>query len=344
MKHIVTLGTGSNGGIDSVIKGYESNDLFADKIHTRIITHLGRNKWQDLYLFISTFVKFTYLCLLNRNLIVHCHMSYKGSFWRKLLFTLIAKTFGHFIIIHLHGSEFKDYFSSRSKMTKKLISWLIKSADEFVVLSESWNDYIYSITGRSVRVINNYVDIAPIKTPRNHNDILFLGAFIKRKGIYELLLSCSKLNSDYHLHLCGSGENAKVEALISELKLEDKVTVHGWVDTEQKRFLLSSCGVMILPTFNEGLPMTIIESMACNIPIITTPVGAIPEVIIENKTGFLVEPGNVDEITNKLDYVLSQPDELGLIIEQANRTYNTYFTSKVILPLWEAVYASSDSH
>ncbi len=342
--HIVTIATSAPGGIDSVINGYVENGLFENKTHTRITSHLGLNKWQDLYLFIAAFFKFSWLALTRRNLIVHCHMSYKGSFWRKLVFTVIAKLFHHYSIIHLHGSEFRVYFGSRSKLTKKLILWLIKHADEFVVLSQGWSDYIESISGRKARVINNYVDVCQLDLPRQSNQILFLGAFINRKGIYELLQACSELEVDFHLHLCGSGENKKVADLVSTLKLEDKITFHGWVNTEQKKALLSTCSVMILPTYNEGLPMTIIESMACGIPIITTPVGAIPEVIIEQQTGYLVEPGDVTQIREKLAYVLAKPTELNTVIKTANEVYQARFTSKVILPLWESVYATAKSN
>ncbi|TYK64779.1 glycosyltransferase family 4 protein [Colwellia echini] len=338
MKHIVTLGTCSKGGIDSVIQGYIDNGLFADKKHTRIKSHQGAGKVGDLFLFLKASLQLIWLSIKEKELILHCHMSYKGSFWRKLTFVSIAKLFNNRTIIHLHGSEFKDYFESRSKFTQTLLLWLIKNVDEFVVLSDSWFDYLKSISGRSVAVINNYVDIDKVHATRRKGHILFLGAFIKRKGIYDLIHAVAKLDIDYHLHLCGSGENDKVHELVDKLELNDSITFHGWINTEQKQQLLSDCELMILPTYNEGLPMVIIEAMACEIPIISTPVGAIPEVIIEGETGYLFNQGDVEEMYYKLTRVLNNDKENEYVCHNAKAFYADNFTSHVVLPKWNKLY------
>jgi glycosyltransferase involved in cell wall biosynthesis len=335
--HVITLGTIQKGGIDSVIQGYVDNGLFENKQHTRIASHAGKSSLTDLYLFISAIIKLFYLCIKDRNVLLHCHMSYKGSFYRKLTFMCIAKMLNHKSIIHLHGSEFKDYYNSSSPVRKKLIIWLIKNVDEFVVLSDSWKEFIYAISERKTLVINNYVDIEKYDVDRIPGQILFLGAFIKRKGIYDLINALKKVNTDFHLHLCGAGENEDVQSLIDELGLNDSITNHGWVNAEQKTQLLSECSVFILPSYNEGLPMVIIEAMACEIPIISTPVGGIPEVIIENSTGYLVEPGDVNAMAEKLEYVLGNND-LSLV-KKAKEYYLAHFCSKTVLPKWAALYS-----
>ncbi len=335
--HIITLGTVQKGGIDSVIQGYVDNGLFDNKKHTRIASHQGKSKWHDLYLFISVTFKLLYLCIKEKDLILHCHMSYKGSFFRKLLFVAIAKVLKHKSIVHLHGSEFKDYYANSGSLRKKLIIWLIKSVDEFVVLSDSWQEFILSIADRKTLVINNYVDIEKIDLKRKANQILFLGAFIQRKGIYDLIKAVSKLPDDCHLHICGAGENEEVQQLTDQLAMNTSITNHGWVNAEQKTQLLSECSVFILPSYNEGLPMVIIEAMACEIPIISTPVGGIPEVIIEGETGYLVEPGDIDAITKKLNYVLTCDSQ---VTSKAKEYYSVHFSSKTVLPKWEYLYST----
>jgi glycosyltransferase involved in cell wall biosynthesis len=265
-------------------------------------------------------------------------MSYKGSFFRKLLFVGIAKLFKHKAIVHLHGSEFKDYYAASSPFKKKLILWLINNVDEFVVLSDSWQEFIDMIAARKVVVINNYVDIEKYDVVRIPGQILFLGAFIKRKGVYDLIHALKQVNRDCHLHLCGAGEDEKVQALIDELSLSDSITNHGWVNAQQKTQLLSECSAFILPSYNEGLPMVIIEAMACEIPVISTPVGGIPEVIIDGDTGYLVEPGDIDAITRKLRSVLGSSSD-SKVTYKAKEYYNDHFSSKTILPKWEALYS-----
>lgn len=336
--HIITLGTVQKGGIDSVIQGYIDNGLFNNKKHTRIGSHQGKSKLHDMFLFICATFKLLYFCIKDKDLILHCHMSYKGSFFRKLTFIAMAKVFKHKSIVHLHGSEFKDYYTTSSSYKKKLILWLINNVDEFVVLSESWKTFIDKIAARKVMVINNYVDIEKYDVDRIPGQILFLGAFIKRKGIYDLINALKQVSCDCHLHLCGAGEDEAVQSLIDELSLSDSVTNHGWVNAQQKTRLLSECSTFILPSYNEGLPMVIIEAMACEIPVISTPVGGIPEVIIERETGYLVEPGDIDAIASKLSTVLDSAN-VSQVTDKAKEYYNAHFSSKTILPKWETLYS-----
>tara|TARA_B110000438_G_scaffold224917_1_gene218870 strand:- start:1351 stop:2367 length:1017 start_codon:yes stop_codon:yes gene_type:complete len=334
--HIITLGTTQLGGIDSVIKGYEEDGLYSDVKYSRLSTHTGGAKWKDLLLFIRTFFTVMWLLIKDKQAILHCHMSFNGSFWRKFIFMLLAKVFGAKSIIHLHGSEFKDYYARSSKRRKKLICYLINNVDEFIVLSDTWNDFIHSITGRQCTVINNYVDIDKTEGKRGDKQIVFLGALIKRKGVYDLIEACSQLTEDYTLHLCGSGEDEQVAEFIKTKNLTNKVIMHGWINAEQKRTLLSECNLFVLPTYNEGLPMVIIEAMACEIPILTTPVGAIPEVIIPGKTGYLFTPGNIEQLLGELKTALkANNDDL---VNNAKDMYLEKFTSSAAFPKLKALY------
>jgi glycosyltransferase involved in cell wall biosynthesis len=249
---------------------------------------------------------------------------------------LLAKVFGAKSIIHLHGSEFKDYYARSSKRRKKLICYLINNVDEFIVLSDTWNDFIHSISGRQCTVINNYVDIDKTEGKRGDKQIVFLGALIKRKGVYDLIEACAQLTENYTLHLCGSGEDEKVAEFIKAKNLTNKVIMHGWINAEQKRTLLSECNLFVLPTYNEGLPMVIIEAMACEIPILTTPVGAIPEVIIPGETGYLFTPGNVDELIVSLKTALSTNNDA--LVQNSKAMYVEKFTSTAAFPKLKRLY------
>jgi glycosyltransferase involved in cell wall biosynthesis len=334
--HIITLGTTQLGGIDSVIKGYEDNGLYNDVKYSRLSTHTGGAKWKDLLIFIRTFFTVMFILITNKKVILHCHMSFNGSFWRKFSFMLLAKVFAAKSIIHLHGSEFKDFYASSSARRKKLICYLINNVDEFIVLSDTWNEFIHGITGRQCTVINNYVDIDKTDGKRGDKQIVFLGALIKRKGVYDLIEACSQLTENYTLHLCGSGEDEKVASLIKAKNLSEQVIMHGWINLEQKRSLLSECNLFVLPTYNEGLPMVIIEAMACEIPILSTPVGAIPEVIIPGETGYLFTPGNIDELLAELTTALNADNKE--LVGNAKQMYLEKFTSSAAFPKLKALY------
>jgi glycosyltransferase involved in cell wall biosynthesis len=195
--HIITLGTTQLGGIDSVIKGYEDDGLYNDVKYSRLSTHTGGAKWKDLLIFIRTFFTVMFILITNKKVILHCHMSFNGSFWRKFSFMLLAKIFCAKSIIHLHGSEFKDFYARSSMRRKKLICYLINNVDEFIVLSDTWNEFIHGITGRQCTVINNYVDIDKTDGKRGDKQIVFLGALIKSKCVYDLIEACSQLTEPY---------------------------------------------------------------------------------------------------------------------------------------------------
>ena len=334
--HIITLGTTQLGGIDSVIKGYEQDGLYEGINYTRISSHTGKSKLNDLFAFVGAFFTVLFFLIKDKGVILHCHMSFNGSFWRKYTFMVLARVFNAKSIIHLHGSEFKDFYAKSSPKKQKTINNLITGVDEFIVLSDSWDDFIYSVSGRRCTVINNYVDIEKTDGQRGTNQMVFLGALIKRKGVYDLIEACAKLTEDYTLHLCGSGEDEKVAEFINTKNLTDKVVMHGWIDSEQKRTLLSECNLFVLPTYNEGLPMVIIEAMACEIPILTTPVGAIPEVIIPSETGYLFTQGNVDELVTALKTALNADNDA--LVHNSKAMYLEKFTSAAAFPKLRSLY------
>ena len=75
----------------------------------------------------------------------------------------------------------------------------------------------------------------------------------------------------------------------------------GWVDKNKKKHLLKISNLFVLPSYNEGLPVAILEAMSYGIPVISTNVGSIEEVVKDNETGFIVNPGNIYEIVDSIN-------------------------------------------
>lgn len=338
--HIAILGTKASGGINSVIAAYIQDGLYADCSFTRIDTHAGVSKWHDLFLAIRSFFVLFFILIFKKDVIVHAHMSMNGSFWRKVIYLWLSKLLGGKFIIHLHGSEFKLFYQHSASWVRRLIQHAFESADSVIVLSDSWANYISSIAKSNVLVVNNYVDVVRSNTCREKGQILFLGAFIQRKGIYDLLNAFAAINKNksYILHLCGGGEDDKVNVEINSIGIKDSVILHGWIGAELKSKLLQQCSVLILPSYNEGLPMVVIEAMGSNIPLITTPVGGIPDVIDNEKSCLFVQAGNRAEIGSALERILNE-GELGLQLATAARAiYDKSFTSAVAFPKLKAEY------
>ena len=160
-----------------------------------------------------------------------------------------------------------------------------------------------------VKVLHNAVGVYSYN-PYNKDakNILFLGVICERKGIYDLLqaikLLDSQIDKNIKLYLCGDGEIDKVQQMINELGISYRIAHIGWIVGEQKKTFMEHAMVNILPSYNEGLPMTILETMAYGIPNISTNIASIPEVLHNNKNGFLVKPGDIDALAEVIKEII----------------------------------------
>ena len=96
----------------------------------------------------------------------------------------------------------------------------------------------------------------------------------------------------------GDGEISRVKKIVNEKKLKKYIKVLGWIDKDKKEKYLRECSIFILPSYNEGMPMSIIEAMAYKNAVISTNVGGIPQVIDNNKNGILIEQGDKKQLYN----------------------------------------------
>src|SRR5690606_20518716 len=125
----------------------------------------------------------------------------------------------------------------------------------------------------------------------------------QEKGAYDLIDAMARITRSHpsvQLLLGGDGDLQEAAERAKQLGVQDSVKLLGWVTGERKANLLSSASVFCLPSYNEGLPMSLLEAMASGLPVVTTPVGGIPEAVTDGREGYLVEPGDVGSLADKL--------------------------------------------
>lgn len=314
-KKILVLGTAARGGIQSVIQAYEETGFYANGnmefIQTHIDGSVGSRLITALWAFWHVFLNLIY----SRVSIIHMHMSMRGSFWRKFILLNMSRVAGVPVIIHLHGSEFSIFYNNSTKIVQRMVQYLFNTASSIVVLSSSWKEFIRTITNNNITVIGNYVPDSFNRTlaieKRNRNHILFLGEFGKRKGIYDLITAFENVLvnvPDAKLYCGGNGEIEKVLNVIGESEFEGAIHVLGWVSGDEKNTLMHDCSIFVLPSYNEGLPMAIIEALSYSMAVVSTSVGGIPD-LVSASNGVLVEPGNVEELSNALVGLLTKDDK-----------------------------------
>lgn len=302
------------GGMVSVIKNYLGYDNWKRHSILYVPTHTEKNKVVVALYFLAAYIKIVWLALTKKISLAYLHTAEKGSFYRKAIIVRTLKHFGIPAIMHHHAAEFEAFYSSLSEKGKKYVSDTLTLADTNIVLSKT---LIPMITEKApnakVKVLYNAVKSYPEKPyNKNGNTVLFLGRLGKRKGVYDLLQAIVALDKNVDANvkfaLCGDGEIEEVTAKVKELGIEHRICHIGWIDGEQKEAFLKDTMINVLPSYNEGLPMTILETMAYGIPNISTRIASIPEVLEDGENGFLLTPGDVELLRQRLEQLISDSE------------------------------------
>ncbi|HAO08235.1 MAG TPA: glycosyl transferase family 1 [Chryseobacterium sp.] len=252
--------------------------------------------------------------------IVHIHGASRGSFYRKYIVFYISKyIFGKRVVYHLHSGEFHIFYESSGNFIKRRIQHLTQSVDLMICLSTHWYDYLgKNFKAKRLVILNNPVELPVVLN--HHLDrnpvvrFLYLGLIVDKKGVFDLLAVIDKRKKDWNetfkLVIGGDGENDRLKTIIKENRLSKIVEFVGWVSGKEKATLLAQCDVLILPSYNEGLPISILEAMSYEKAILSTNVGGIPAVVADGHNGYLFEPGNLSALENKINMLLEHPDKV----------------------------------
>lgn len=323
----------TKGGMTAVLVSYKKYIEDMQFIPTWKLGNKLVKSWYALQAIIRTWLK----CKFNPNIeIVHIHGAANASFYRCKIFINLAKKLGKKVILHEHAADFVEFYNNAAN--KKDITETINKCDKLIVLSESWKRYFISIgiTPNKVCVLNNIVSPPQIEHVKREDDklhLLYMGEISNRKGAFDLLKAICK-EKDYFkekllLRMGGNEVDGDIKGFIKENGLDGFVSYEGWVAGELKNECLNWEDVYILPSYNEGLPIAILEAMSYSHPVISTPVGGIPEVIVNKENGILVEPGNGQEIADAIKYYIENKDQIKIHGEKGYETVKNFFPEKV---------------
>lgn len=300
----------NKGGMTSVISQLRGYSWEKEDIRMKFIpTFYPGGPVTKLVYFGISYLRVFLALLIYRPDIVHMHMSYKGSFHRKYLIHTLCRCFGVKDTIHLHGSEFEEWYQKSGKSLKKKVRKLLRESELLFVLGDRWESVVKNIeiTANTV-VLNNAVPIPETVVKWNEKElrVLYMGVLIPRKGIDVLLQSLDILKrtgciGNMRLSIAGTGEEeGKLKEHCSERGLEDIVAFHGWITGSRKRDLIMESQIAVLPSYHEGLPISVLEYISYGMPVVATRVGDMEAAVKDGVNGFLVEPGNAEALADKL--------------------------------------------
>lgn len=293
------------GGMVTVVKNYLKYEHWDEFQINYIPTHIEKGKVYGIFYFIKAYLQILYLLLMKKIDIAYLHTSERGSIYRKLIIARTMKKFGIPVILHHHGAEFDKFYEGLSNGEKRFVQKGLQTVDVNIVLSDALVNMITSKAPNS-KVFTLYNSVAVDNNHYNNDGdkILFLGRLGKRKGTYDLIDAISALDSKIDMKfkflLCGDGDIETVKKEIEKKGILDRIEYIGWIDKTQKEEFYKSVILNVLPSYNEGLPMTILETMSYGIPNISTGIASIPEVIEDGVNGFLISPGDVNDLADKM--------------------------------------------
>ncbi|MDP4183032.1 MAG: glycosyltransferase family 4 protein [Bacillota bacterium] len=331
----------TQGGISSVLKIYKNNikDLELDFI----ASYSGKNRYRDIYFFFISVIKTIIICIISQNTIFHINTASKGSFFRKSILTKICLFFKKKVILHIHGGGFVNFIESSSPHKKRKIISLLNKVNSIIVLSDFWLDsYKKYVPPKKIKVLYNpCARIDAIYIPRGNIKarILFVGKLCKNKGVYDLISAVESLDKEsFTLDIYGDGEIENARVLVSSAGLNDNIFIHDWVTQSELDNIYSNTDILALPSYAEGMPMCILEAMGKGIPVVATNVGGIPEAVRDGVNGFIVSPGDIQALAdrlNKLIYDRALRERMG---KTGLEIANSKFSVKLIIDKLKFIY------
>lgn len=335
------------GGIATVVRGYRDAGLFERFDCAYVITHVDGSAVRKAATALGAWLRFLWLLLMRPEPLVHIHLSSRASFWRKSVFCLLSLAARRPYMLHMHGSEFMKFYDVESGSTaRRFVRFVFARAALSLALSEQWRENLQHICPQAaVEVLPNAVPVPPPRVESADPGparILFLGRLGHRKGTYDLVDAFARLlrqGVPAMLICAGDGEVDGVRVHAERLGLAELVSCPGWLDVAATAAELDRAAIFVLPSYAEGVPMALLEAMARGLPVVTTPVGGIPQVVRDGENGLLVEPGDTAALGAALRRLLGDPGLRRSLGGRARATIEQRFSLDATLAQLAGIYA-----
>ena len=266
---------------------------------------------------------------------VHAHfagMAARTAFWINKFFGITFSFTGHANDIFAPG-DFEIGLGTLMESAKAIITVSDYAAD---FLKEQFPD-----SAEKIHRVYNGLDLAQFKCADFSSatcSIVAVGRLIEKKGFADLIRACEMLKDrghQFHCWIIGDGPlEMELRAQIGELRLDKHITLAGPQPQAEIISRLAAARVLVLPCIAEksgakdNLPTVIMEAMAAGVPVVSTPVGGIPEMVLENETGFLVPSGNTTALADAIERVIVDPSRAKKLGQIAHDRAQTLFSIK----------------
>jgi len=361
---VVMMGTHARtrGGISAVVETYRAEGLFALWPIRYLATHCDGSRLAKAWLAVAALFRLLAVLVRHDTGVLHVHRASRASFWRKCVYMSFAHLLRWRVIFHLHGGGFARFHAESGRTGRALIRFFLDRAERIVVVSECWARWMPQATSnRRVTCIPNPVSLPaesgisptfpsggnvgliPLSASKREPGLVaFAGRCEAAKGIFDLLEAANLLRGtipQVRLECAGDGDLAKVARYALALNLGMRVSLPGWMDRAGTRDLMRRASVFVLPSYAEGLPMSLLEAMAAGFPLVATSAGGVPDIITDEVDGLIVPPGNPEALAAAIGRILRDPAFARSLGNAARETIANRYSADRSIERLEQIYA-----
>jgi glycosyltransferase involved in cell wall biosynthesis len=268
-------------------------------------------------------VRFTKAVVVYRPEICHIATAFGLSFVKHSVCVAVARLLGSKVLLHPHCS-FYFLYERQSKVWRWFVRKVVGLCHGVVVLSNEWKRLKEVVPGCQMYYLPNaidlvsYVDVGRKKIESKIDkpclNVLYLGHLGRDKGSFDLICAAKTLLAKEQgvvFDLVGqeqaSGEMRQLATQVTEAGLEQVIHIRPAVTAAEKIELFRSADMFVYPSYHEGMPMAVIEAMACGLPIIATQVGGLPDLVCSGLNGLLVPAGQPDQLADAIRQLVVNP-------------------------------------
>lgn len=336
----------SRGGIAHAVGAIAASQRLAAGYRFVVVpTHAHGGRLRKAARVAAAFARLGWLLAARRVDVVHVHSASGSSFWRKAAVTLLARAARVPVLFHVHGGAFHRQLDGGG-LRRLAVRSVLARADAVAVLTEGWAAELAArLPARELHVVPNCVSAAAPsgEAAVEPGLVAFLGDLRQEKGVFELVEAVALLRGRgiaVHAVLAGEGPaRPALEARAQALGLPPQaVRQPGWLDSPARESLLARAACFCLPSYEEGLPLALLEAMAAGTAIVATAVGGIPEAARPDLEGLLVPPRDAARLAGALERVLRDDGLRRSLASRARARAETAYGEAAMAERLDALY------
>lgn len=290
--------------------------------------------------------------ILRKNVdLVHINSSLdRKAYWRDTVFLLVTKLAGVESIFQLHGGQAPVDFCSGSKFLSRVMGRVFSLADYFVVLTnQELENYSELITNGMAFQIPNCIDQRlakelPVRTFTNSTiNLAYIGRLVAAKGIYEIAdaLKAIKDTGTLNFSFSVAGDGPDKDSWLNYLTncgLENELSYYGSVSGDEKDSFWRNADVLLLPSYAEGLPYSVLEALAFGVPVVASNVGGIPDAVDHGVQGLIVEPKSSASLAEAIAEIAGDSNRLHTMSKACRRKAEQFYSIENLVSSFAPFY------